>query len=120
MDKKNEAEGYIYSVEKSLNDEQMKEKFTDDERKQLEDLVKEAKEAIDSKNDEKMFAKKEELEKVYAPIITRIYQESMPKDENGNVKVDPNMFKDMFGSANGFAQGQKFDPSQFAQATPKE
>lgn len=119
MDKKNAAEGYIYSVEKSLNDEQFKDKFTSDEKKQLEDLVKEAKEAIDSKDDDKMYAKKDELEKVYQPIITRIYKESMPKDANGNPKVDPNMFNQMFGGASGFAGGQQFDPSQFAQATPK-
>ena len=118
MDKKNAAEGYIYSVEKSLNDETYKDKFTDDERKHLEDLVNEAKEAIDSKDDEKMYAKKDELEKVFNPIISRIYQESMPKDENGNPKVDPNMFGNMFGSGN-FAQGQQFDPSQFTQAQPK-
>ena len=118
MDKKNTAEGYIYSVEKSLNDEQFKDKFTSDEKKQLEDLIKEAKEAIDSKDDDKMFAKKDELEKVYQPIITRIYQESMPKDSNGNAQVDPNMFNQMFGGAGGFASGQQFDPSQFAQATP--
>lgn len=117
LDKKNEAEGYIYSVEKSLNDDQMKDKFTDDEKKQLEDLVKEAKEAIDTKDDEKMFAKKDELEKVYAPIITRIYKENMPKDENGNPKIDPNMFGNMFGSGN-FAQGADFDPSKFTQAKP--
>lgn len=118
MDKKNAAEGYIYSVEKSLNDENLKSKFTDDERKQLEDLVKEAKEAIDAKDDDKMYAKKDELEKVYQPIITRIYQENMPKDENGNPKVDPNMFGQMFGGENG-GQGFNFDPSQFAQAQPK-
>ena len=64
-----------------------------------------------------MFAKKDELEKVYAPIISRIQHESMPKDENGNVKVDPNMFGNMFGSGN-FAQGAQFDPSQFTQAKP--
>jgi len=118
FDKKNEAEGYIYSVERSLNDEAMKDKFTEDEKKQLEDLVKEAKEAIDAKDDEKMYAKKDELEKVYQPIITRIYQESMPKDANGNPQVDPNMFSQMFGGAQGFAQGQQFDPSQFKDATP--
>ncbi len=117
LDKKNEAEGYIYSVEKSLNDDQMKDKFTDDEKKQLEDIIKEAKEAIDAKDDEKMFAKKDELEKVYAPIITRIYKENMPKDENGNPKIDPNMFGNMFGSGN-FAQGADFDPSKFTQAKP--
>lgn len=118
LDKKNGAEGYIYSVEKSLSDENLKDKFTDDERKQLEDLVKEAKDAIDAKDDEKMYAKKDELEKVYSPIITRIYQENMPKDENGNPKVDPNMFGQMFGGANG-GQGFNFDPSQFTQTQPK-
>ena len=118
MDKKNAAEGYIYSVEKSLNEEAYKDKFTDDERKQLEDLVKEAKEAIDAKDDEKMFTKKDELEKVYQPIITRIYKESMPKDANGNPQVDPNMFGQMFGGAGG--QGFNFDPSQFTQAQPNK
>ena len=82
-----------------------------------EDEYIEACEAIDAKDDEKMFAKKDELEKVYQPIITRIYKESMPKDENGNPKVDPNMFGNMFGSGN-FAQGANFDPSQFTQAKP--
>lgn len=126
FEKKNEAEGYIYSVERSLNDDNLKDKFTDDEKKQLEDLVKEAKEAIDAKDDEKMFTKKDELEKVYSPIITRIYKENMPKDANGNPQVDPNMFGQMFGGGgpNPFA-GQPgsgnpgFDPSMFKDATAK-
>jgi len=119
MDKKNAAEGYIYSVEKTLNDENIKDKFTSDERKQLEDIIKEAKEAIDAKEDEKMFAKKDELEKVFSPIMTRIYSEANPQGANGS-QVDPNMFGNMFGGASGFAGGQQnFDPSQFAQATPK-
>ena len=118
MDKKNAAEGYIYTVAKSLEDENLKSKFTDDERKQLEDIIKDAKAAIEAKDDTKMFAKKDELEKVYQPIITRIYQENAPK--NGNGQADPNVinqFNNMFGGASGFAQG--FDPSQFAQAQPK-
>jgi len=117
MEKKNQAESYIYSVEKTLNEEAYKDKFTSDERKQLEDLVAAAKKAIDEKNDMELYSKKDELEKVYQPIITRIYKETMPKDANGNPQVDPNMFGQMFGGANGFAQG--FDPSQFAQAQPK-
>lgn len=120
MDKRNQAESYVYSVEHSLNDDNLKDKFTDDEKKQLQDLVDEAKKAIDSKNDSELYSKKDELEKVYAPIITRIYKENAPKDANGNAQVDPNMFNQMFGGANGFAQGQQgFDPSKFANATPK-
>ena len=118
MDKKNAAEGYIYQVEKSLNDENLKDKFSSDERKQLEDIIKGAKEAIDAKDDDKMFNKKDELEKVFQPIITRIYQENAPKDANGNPQVDPNMFSNMFGGgANGqnpfggnpFTAGQPFN-----------
>ena len=119
MDKKNAAEGYIYQVEKSLSDENLKDKFTDDEKKQIEDLVKEAKEAIDAKDDDKMYAKKDELEKVYSPIISKIYKENMPKDANGNPQVDPNMFSQMFGGGgNSFGGAQGFDPSQFTQAKP--
>ena len=126
MDKKNSAEGYIYSVERSLNDENLKDKFTEDEKKQLEDLVKEGKEAINANDNTKMFEKKDALEKVYSPIISRIYKENMPKDANGNPQVDPNMFSQMFGGtgANPFA-GQPgsgnpgFDPSMFKDATAK-
>ena len=116
FDKKNEAEGYIYSVERSLNDDNLKDKFTSDERKQLEDIVAAAKKAIDEKDDTTMFAKKDELEKVYNPIITRIYQENMPKDANGNPQVDPNMFGNMFG---GQAGGQNpFGGNPFQAGAP--
>jgi molecular chaperone DnaK len=114
FEKKNQAEGYIYSVERSLTDDNLKDKFTDDEKKQLEDLVKEAKEAIDAKDDAKMYEKKEELEKVYNPIITRIYQENMPKDANGNPQVDPNMFNNFSGQG-----GQNpFGGNPFQAGTP--
>ena len=104
FEKKNQAEGYVYSVERSLTDENLKDKFTDDEKKQLEDLVAAAKKAIDEKNDTELFVKKDELEKVYGPIITRIYQENAPKDANGNPQVDPNMFNNMFGGQGGNGQ----------------
>ena len=116
----------IYSVERSLNDENLKDKFTDDEKKQLEDLVKEGKEAINANDNTKMFEKKDELEKVYSPIISRIYKENMPKDANGNPQVDPNMFSQMFGGTgtNPFAGkpgsgNPGFDPSMFKDATAK-
>ena len=115
IEKKNNAEGFIYGIERSLSDDNMKDKFTDDERKQLEDIIKEAKEAIDSKDDAKLFEKKDELEKVYTPIISRIYKESAPQDANGNPQVDPNMFGQMFGGngqnpfgGNPFTAGQPF------------
>ena len=104
----NMAESYIYSVEKSLTDEAIKDKFTDDEKSQLEDLVKAGKEAIDSKDKEKIMSAKDELEKVYSPIITRIYQENMPKDANGNPQVNPDMSQ-MFGGQNPFQGTNPFN-----------
>ena len=119
MDKKNAAEGYIYQVEKSLNDENLKDKFSSDERKQLEDIIKEAKEAIDAKDDDKMFNKKDELEKVFQPIITRIYQENAPKDANGNPQVDPNIFGGVFGGgANGQNGQNPFGGNPFTAGQP--
>ena len=118
MDKKNAAEGYVYQVEKSLNDENLKEKFSSDERKQLEDIIKEAKEAIDAKDDEKLFTKKDELEKVFQPIITRIYQENMPKDANGNPQVDPNMFNQMFGGGGANPGSNPFSGNPFTAGQP--
>ena len=82
LDKKNEAEGYIYSVEKSLNDENISSKMSEEDKSTLDSLVKEAKEAIDAKDDDKMFAKKDELEKVFGPIITKIYQENAGTQQN--------------------------------------
>ncbi len=118
FDKKNNAEGYIYSVERSLNDDNLKDKFTSDERKQLEDIVAAAKKAIDEKDDTTMFAKKDELEKVYGPIITRIYQENMPKDANGNPQVDPNMFGNMFGGQGGQGGQNPFGGNPFQAGAP--
>ena len=117
FDKKNAAEGYIYSVERSLSDDNLKDKFTEDEKKQIEDIVAEAKKAIDEKDDTKMFEKKDELEKVYQPIITRIYKENMPKDANGNPQVDPNMFGNMFG-ANPGDKSNPFSGNPFQAGAP--
>lgn len=117
FDKKNAAEGYIYSVERSLSDDNLKDKFTEDEKKQIEDIVTEAKKAIDEKDDAKMFEKKDELEKVYNPIISRIYQENAPKDANGNPQVDPNMFNNMFGGQ-GATGDNPFGGNPFQAGTP--
>ena len=65
-----------------------------------------------------MFAKKDELEKVYNPIITRIYQENMPKDANGNPQVDPNMFNNMFGGQAGTTGENPFGGNPFQAGAP--
>ena len=116
MDKLNMAESYIYQADRSLNDENLKEKFTSDERKQLEDLIKAGKDAIQSKDSTKILEAKDNLEKVFGPIIAKIY------GQTGGKNVDPNVmnqFSQMFGGAPGSNPFGNVDPSQFAQATPK-
>ena len=106
LDKKNEAEGYIYSVEKSLNDENISSKMSEEDKSTWDSLVKEAKEAIDAKDDDKMFAKKDEVEKVFGPIITKIYQENAGRQQNAG---DP---------MNGGTQFNPFD-GEFGQTQQK-
>ena len=104
LDKKNEAEGYIYSVEKSLNDENISSKMSEEDKSTLETLVKEAKEAIDAKDDDKMFAKKDELEKVFGPIITKIYQENAGTQQNAGDPMNGTQFNPFDGA---FGQTQQ-------------
>jgi molecular chaperone DnaK len=77
----NQAESYMYGVEASLKDEAMKEKFTDDERKQIEDLKDELSKALEERDVEKIEAAQKALNDVYQPIITRIYKETMPQQQ---------------------------------------
>ena len=77
----NQAESYMYGVEASLKDEAMKEKFTEDERKQIEDLKDELSKALEERDVEKIEAAQKALNDVYQPIITRIYKETMPQQQ---------------------------------------
>jgi molecular chaperone DnaK len=77
----NQAESYMYGVEASLKDVAMKEKFTEDERKQIEDLKDELSKALEERDVEKIEAAQKALNDVYQPIITRIYKETMPQQQ---------------------------------------
>ena len=101
FDKRNQAESYVYSVEHSLTDDNLKDKFTDDEKSQVEALVKECKDVIDKKPEDysELYSKQEELEKVYTPIISRIYKELNPQPQQG-AQMNPEDIQNMF-SGNG-------------------
>jgi L1 cell adhesion molecule like protein len=73
---KNELEQYAYQVKHTVNDEKLKDKITEDEKKSLTDKVTAVEQWIASNqhaNVPEFEAKKKELETAFAPIIAKIY-----------------------------------------------
>lgn len=101
IDKINQAEGFKYGVENSLKDETMGSKFTEDEKTKIQDLVTKLNDALQTKDLDKIEPERKALEEYYQPIITRIYQESMPKQGDETQTTGSNPFEAM-GSDNPF------------------
>lgn len=94
----NAAEGYMYSVKQTLENENFKEKFTEDEKNSINEKMEVLKKALeDRSNVEGVKTAKDELEKVFQPIITKIYEAAAPKSEDGNTQSNP--FGDAFNGA---------------------
>jgi len=84
VDARNELERYIYSVKDSLDREDLKDKFTEDDRAKINDAAEIASKWLDeghpdAKADE-FEAKQKELEGVVNPIMVRVYQEAGGSD----------------------------------------
>lgn len=94
----NAAEGYMYSVKQTLENDNFKEKFTEDEKNSINEKMEVLKKALeDRSNVEGVKTAKDELEKVFQPIITKIYEAAAPKPEDGNTQSNP--FGDAFNGA---------------------
>lgn len=94
----NAAEGYMYSVKQTLENENFKDKFTEDEKNSINEKMEVLKKALeDRSNVEGVKTAKDELEKVFQPIITKIYEAAAPKPEDGNTQSNP--FGDAFNGA---------------------
>ena len=109
IDKLNNAEGYKYSVEQTLKNEDMASKFTEDEKNNIEELVKELDEQLQTKDLEKIEPAQKKLEEAFTPIITRIYQESAPKQGEQSQQAQGNPFAQMGGD-------NPFKDAEFTQA----
>lgn len=73
---KNELEQYSYQVKHTVNDDKLKDKITEDEKKQMLDLVQGVEQWIASNqhaNVPEFEAKKKELETAFAPLVAKIY-----------------------------------------------
>ena len=97
----NAAESYMYSVKSTLDNENFKDKFTEDEKTSINDKMEVLKKALeDRSNVEAVKTAKDELEKVFQPIIMKIYEAAAPK-QGENTQTNP--FGDAFGNVFGGA-----------------
>ena len=75
LEKINQAQSYLNGVESALKDKSMSSSFSDDEKTTIKEKVDALNKALDSReNIEDIEKAKEDLEKTFTPIITRIYQ----------------------------------------------
>jgi L1 cell adhesion molecule like protein len=85
VENKNSLENYCYSIRQTIKDEKLKDKISDDERSTLEKAVEEALKWVESNpnaHGEEFEKKQKDLETIFNPIITKVYQsgggEGMP------------------------------------------
>jgi len=77
VDAKNGLENYCFQMKNTLQDEKVKDKFTDEDKTVVEDTSKEGLQFLESNPDasaEEYEAKQKELEAKFNPIMMRIYQ----------------------------------------------
>ncbi len=75
---KNKLENYAFSLRNTINEEQTKNKLSDDDRKMIEDSVDEIQKWIDSNSAaevDEFEAKQKELEKKCMPIMSKLYSQ---------------------------------------------
>ena len=90
VEARNGLDNYIFSVKQSLNDEKLKDKFTDEDKTSVEDKIKEVQEWYDDHLDaekEEFESKQKELESVFSPIMMRVYQQSAPEGSSDGMEA---------------------------------
>lgn len=102
-EKLNAADGFAFSVERSVNE--FGEKLTEEEKKEIQPLIDAVKDAVKERNLEKAEAAQKDLESKWTPIVQKIYQSQAssgsttnPFGNNGNP----------FSTANPFGAGGPF------------
>eukprot|EP01006_Ploeotia_vitrea_P043168 TRINITY_DN66697_c7_g12_i1.p1 TRINITY_DN66697_c7_g12~~TRINITY_DN66697_c7_g12_i1.p1 ORF type:complete len:712 (-),score=458.16 TRINITY_DN66697_c7_g12_i1:77-2077(-) len=92
IDARNGLESYAYSLKNQLNDEEkLGGKLDDEDKTTLEDAVKETIEWLDDNADgdaDDYKEKREELEKIANPIVSKVYQAGAAGDDAGDEDED--------------------------------
>ena len=76
VDTRNQLENAIYQAEKMPDEEQFKDKISDDDKKVIKDAVEEAKKHKDSSDKEELEAALKALNDAIMPIGTKLYEEA--------------------------------------------
>ncbi|XP_075873101.1 heat shock 70 kDa protein 1-like [Nelusetta ayraudi] len=83
---KNSLESYVFQVRSSVQDEKLKDKISEEERKTVVDKCDEAIAWLENNHladKEEFHDKQKEVEKVFSPIISKLYQGGMPAGDPG-------------------------------------
>lgn len=84
IEKINTAESVSFQTKKTL--EELGEKVTEDERKEITELAEALKKAAEDKNVEEIDKKQKELQDKWSPIMVRIYQQQTPHEHTDGGK----------------------------------
>ena len=79
IEAKNQLEQYAYQVRQTINEEKLKDKFTEDEKKQISSKVDEVLQWTNNNpaaSKEEYDAKVKEIEAIFNPIMQKIYQQA--------------------------------------------
>ena len=87
----NQSEMMALMIEKSLNDDNLKDKLTDEDREAVKPILEKVKEAVSKRDVEEVKTTMDELNKVWEPIVKKIYPQ---QDQN----IDPSQFAGMGGN----------------------
>eukprot|EP00929_Paragymnodinium_shiwhaense_P017632 TRINITY_DN12710_c1_g1_i1.p1 TRINITY_DN12710_c1_g1~~TRINITY_DN12710_c1_g1_i1.p1 ORF type:complete len:745 (+),score=201.85 TRINITY_DN12710_c1_g1_i1:81-2237(+) len=91
VEAKNEFERYAYSVRGTVDRDDLKDKFTEDDRSKIQSAVDDAIKWLEEQKDataSECEAKQKELEGVVNPIMTRIYGQADGESDGGEKKDD--------------------------------
>merc|ERR1711881_318274 len=79
VEAKNGFENYCFQMKNTLNEEKLKESFTEEEKKNIEEWSKEGLQWLEGNSDadaDAIDGKKKELEAKFNPIMMRVYQQN--------------------------------------------
>merc|ERR1719488_59597 len=108
VEAKNGLEAYCFQIKNQLNDEKLKDKFSEDDKKAIEEMSKDALQWLESNPDastEEYEAKQKEVEGKFQPIIMKVYQAAGGAPGAGGMPNMPGGMPDMSGAGMGGAGG---------------
>ncbi len=91
-DIKNEAEQLVFQTEKSLKD--LGEKVDSKEKEEVEDLIKDVKDALDKNDIDKIKSSKEKLQEKAMALATKVYEEAAKNNQQNQEATTDNSSSD--------------------------